>query len=318
MTDSQNWYEIKETSGAGWGLRIMFVLLKFTPAFFMRLLAFPVGFFYWIFSKKARMISKEFLIHERSFSGRKQKFSTLRHIICFALNLVENIQGWGKKFSFKNVTWQNDDVTDLVKNINAGKGVLLLISHTGNAQMLRALAAENEAGVDRPMSVTSFTDTNLNASFSRIIQKVNSQSAFHLMSTRDIGPETIFILQERLEKGEVVVIAGDRISANTNRYIFNDFMGRQARFPYGVYLLASLLNVPVYFVCGMRHKDLSLSPRYDMYVTKCSTDFNCTRKEREDRMKECCSQFAGELERFVSIHPCQWYNFYDFWACSES
>lgn len=280
----------------------------------MRIIAFPVGFFYWIFSGTARKYSREFLDRQKEFSGSGKNFSTLRHIICFALNMVENLQSWAGKFSFKNVTWQNDDVHDLVKNINSGKGTICLINHIGNAQMLKGLAASDQAGVERKMSITTIMDIKNGAGFHNLLKTINSNVEFHVIPSDSIGPETIMILQDRLEQGEMVVIAGDRISANSDKVVEQDFLGKTAKFPYGVFLMTALLKVPVYHICGLRHNDLSLSSKYDMFVTKLDVDFDCGRKEREGRIREAVGKYVQELERFAGMHPCQWYHFYDFWG----
>ena len=302
---SENWYEHKETTNLGY--KLMFLMLKLLPSWFMRLLAFPIGFFYWAFDKKTRLISKKYL----SKVGKK---STLAHVCSFALNLVENVQSWAGKISFKNVNWQNDDVEDLVEKINSAKGCLIVMSHLGNSQMMKALASMGQSGTERKMSITTIMDSELSAGFGALIKKINPDSNFHIVSSNNIGPDTIFLLQERLEKGEVVVIAGDRIGAHSDRYIELDFLGEKARFPYGVFLLLALLNVPTYFVNGLRHKDLTLNPQYAMFVKKSQIDFDCGRKEREERIQKTARLYAENLAELCKKHPYQWYNFFDFWA----
>ncbi|MCR4822320.1 MAG: hypothetical protein K5873_05560 [Treponema sp.] len=307
----KNWYEHKEKTHLGYEL--MLFVLKFFPAAFMRFLAFIVGFFYWLFDHKSRKISKLYLKHYNSFSKEKHK-SSLAHICSFALNLVENLQSWAGKFSFENVTWQGNDIQDLVDNVDRGQGCLLLLSHLGNSQLLKGLASLGESGTKRKLNITSIMDSEITAGFGALQKKVNPDSDFHIISTNKIRPETIFLIQERLEKGELVVIAGDRISAHSKRYINLDFMGANARFPYGVFLLISLLNVPTYFVNGLRHKDISLNPQYDMYVKKNPLNFECSRKEREERILQTAKNYVQNLEELTCPHPYQWYNFFDFWA----
>ena len=244
---------------------------------------------------------------------RKKKLSTLKHFISFALNLVENVHSWGGKFSFDDVNWQNDDVHDLVKNINEGKGTLIVISHLGNAQMLKGLASMGQSGTEQKMSITTISDAKISKGFNALLNEVNSDSSFNLISTDNIGPETILILQERLEKGELVVIAGDRVSAHTDRNLLIDFLDKKANLPYGVFLLIALLNVPTYFVNGLRQKDFSVHPKYDMFVKKNPIQFDCTRKEREQRILQSAKNYAKNLEILAKVHPYQWYNFFDFW-----
>ena len=116
-----------------------------------------------------------------------------------------------------------------------------------------------------------------------------------------------------IESGEMVVIAGDRVSAHTDRNIDVPFLGKNAHFPYGVFLLIALLNAPTYFVTGLRRKDFCINPKYDMFVKKNQISFDCTRKEREEKIKQTVEDFVRNLEDLCKLHPYQWYNFYDFW-----
>lgn len=301
---STQWYEVKQSHNFGY--KMMFFVLKIFPASFMRFLAFFVGFFYWLFGAKARRVSKKYL-------SKVGKSSSLKHISSFALNLVENVQSWAGKFSFSDVHWQNDDVHDLVDNINAGKGTIIVISHLGNAQMMKGLACMGESGTERKMNITTVSDAKISKGFNALLNEINPDSSFNLVSSDDIGPETILLLQERLEQGGVVVIAGDRVSAHTRRNIEIEFLGEKANFPYGVFLLIALLNSPTYFVTGLRQKDFSLSPQYDMFVSKNPISFDCSRKEREERIRQTAENYAKNLENLCKIHPYQWYNFFDFW-----
>ena len=323
MSENTQWYQVKQNHNLGY--KMMFFVLKAFPAVFMRFLAFPIGFFYWAFGRSARRISKDYLLKlgmtllddSENPSSVKLPRSTFKHISSFALNLVENVQSWAGKFSFEDVNWQNDDVHDLVANINAGKGTVIVISHLGNAQMMKGLASMGESGTERKMNITTISDAKISSGFNALLNEINPDSSFNLVNSNDIGPETILLLQERLEQGGVVVIAGDRVSAHTDRNIEIDFLGEKARFPYGVFLLIALLNAPTYFVNGLRQKDFSLHPKYDMFVKKNSLDFDCPRKEREARIVQTAENYVDNLETLTKIHPYQWYNFFDFWAIIE-
>ncbi len=334
MSENTQWYQVKQNHSLGY--KMMFFVLKAFPAVFMRFLAFPIGFFYWAFGKKTRQISKNYLHRVNEFCQRQipqacqnqaspdchcraltRQSSTFKHISSFALNLVENVQSWAGKFSFEDVNWQNDDVHDLVANINARKGTVIVISHLGNAQMMKGLAAMGESGTERKMNITTISDAKISSGFNALLNEINPDSSFNLVNSNDIGPETILLLQARLEQGGVVVIAGDRVSAHTDRNIEIDFLGEKARFPYGVFLLIALLNAPTYFVNGLRQKDFSLHPKYDMFVKKNPLDFDCPRKEREARIVQTAQNYVRNLEGLTKAHPYQWYNFFDFWAIIE-
>ena len=307
---SEQWYEVKQQHNFGY--RLIFALMKICPALIMRFLAIPVGFFYFLFGKRIRAVSRAYL--SRCLGRKAHAREVARHIISFALNLVENIQSWAGVFSFKDLRWLNDDISDLVANINAGVGNIVVISHLGNAQMLKGLASLGESGTKRKVNITTISDENISGGFYALLSDMNPDYAFNHVSTDDIGPETILLLEERLLAGGTVVIAGDRVSAHTSRNLEVEFFGEKAKFPYGVFLLIALLDVPTYFVNGLRQKDISLFPRYDMLAKKNPVRFDCGRKEREERIKETARLYAENLEKLCTLHPYQWYNFFDFWA----
>jgi predicted LPLAT superfamily acyltransferase len=122
------------------------------------------------------------------------------------------------------------------------------------------------------------------------------------------------LLHDRLAAGELAVIAADRTARSAeSRCLTLPFLGRDAPFPYGPFLLAALMEVPVYAVFALRQKDISLFPHYDMGIHKSPVSFDCSRREREGRIQEMARWFAALLERYCKEHPYQWYNFYDFW-----
>jgi predicted LPLAT superfamily acyltransferase len=309
----EHWSEQKEKA-VPWQIRFFFILIKIFPSFFLKILAFPVGFFYFLFAKKARSASRLFL-DRAAFRGKK--LSALRNFTAFALTLVEKVDAWTGRISFDRVHLQEDDADTLTKGLEAGKGAVLLCSHLGNMELLRALADYRRTGVSREIPVVSVADFNTTPFFNSMIKSLNPRSHLSIVSANEVGPETIFSLEEQINAGGLVVIAGDRTSANTRDRIFSiPFLGSEAPFPQGAYLLALLLNAPVYAVFGLRRRDLSIVPEYNMHIRLIDDARQPphSRAERRRRMEYCAGRFAALLEGYCLQYPHQWYNFFDFWA----
>ncbi|GHU65355.1 hypothetical protein FACS189447_04130 [Spirochaetia bacterium] len=318
-TERSHWSRQQEQASRYWHVRLLLVLFKFLPVIILRILSFPVALSYFIASKKVREVSRCYL--EKVFKavnlnqGRQIRPNSLKHFHAFALTVIEKVEAWGGKVLFKRIHFQNDDITDLIDNLETGKGALLICSHLGNAELLRALADFNRTGVSRKIPVTSIVDFTVTAYFNRMLREVNPLSMMHVISANDISPGTVILLQEQLAAGGLVVIAGDRTSAHTqDKYFLFPLLGEDAPFGYGSFFLAALLNVPTYFVFALRQKDVSLSSQYNMHVHKCPVSFDCPRRERDARIKETARLFAADLEHYCKQSPYQWYNFYDFWA----
>jgi predicted LPLAT superfamily acyltransferase len=323
-----HWSQHKEKAAGYWNVKLLLILFKLFPVVIMRVIAFPVGFFYFLFSKRGRAESRRFLqkaapFVEQSETAKKclSPFGPLRHIISFSLTLVEKIQAWGGKFQFKNIHFQNDDVEDLIQELENGKGVFLITSHLGNIELLRGLANLNRTGVSRKTPITAIIDTKVNENFSRMLKELNPQSDFDIINAGEIGSHTAIMLEDKLASGTMVTIAGDRTAARSHAAGGNTkgenfmipFLGEEAPFSPGIFYLAVLMKAPVYFIFALRRGDLSIKPEYDMHVHKSALSRECSRKERLDRSSILAQSFTGLLERYCKETPFQWYNFFDFW-----
>jgi predicted LPLAT superfamily acyltransferase len=294
---------------------------KIFPIRFLRFLSFLVTIPYYLTAKKPKILTLRFLEKAAAVlrnEGIPFKPSVFRLFQAFALTILEKVEVWNGKVRFNRIHFQDDDIGDLIQTLEQGKGALLICSHLGNYELLRGLAFFNRTGVSRNIPVTSIVDFSVMPSFTKMLQSMNPASMMHLISANEVGPETVILLQERIAAGGLVVIAGDRTSANTrDKYFLFPFLGEDAPFAVGPFFLAALLNAPTYFVWALRRKDVSLSSEYNMHVHKNPFSFDCSRKERNRRVEELARLFARKLEYYCKQYPHQWYNFYDFWAKPE-
>jgi predicted LPLAT superfamily acyltransferase len=319
--DLVHWSRQKERAAGYWHVKLLLVLFRAFPTVVLRLLAFPVGFIYFIFSKKSRNLSQRFLQKaalrvEAPETAKKCRspFGALRHIVSFSLGVVEKIESWGGRFPFKNIQFRDDDICGFVEGLEDRKGAFLICSHLGNVELLRGLASFNRTGVSRNVVVTSIVDFSVTADFNRMLGELNKESMTGIISVNQINPHTAILLEEKLSSGELVVIAGDRTSAGRGDNIMIPFLGEEAPFPRGPFYLASLMDAPVYFVFALRLEDISLKNTYALHVHKSGISFDCPRKERHKRAEDLARSFAALLEGYCRKYPFQWYNFYDFWS----
>jgi predicted LPLAT superfamily acyltransferase len=314
-----HWSQHKEQAAGYWQMKLLIVLFRFFPLIILRAIAFPVGFMYFLFSKRGRTESRRFLqkiapLIEDPLLAKKcrSRFGSLRHIISFSLSVVEKMQGWGGKFSFDDIEFQNDDIDELNRQLEEGKGAFLLFSHLGNAMLLMGLLNLGRTGVSRKIQVTAILDLKGSAHFSRMLNELNPQSKLDIIFADEMGSHTAVLLEERIAAGGLVLVTGDRTSMS-GKNIMIPFLGKEAPFPYGVFFLATLMNAPVYCLFGMRRKALSIRPKYDIHVHKSLLSFDCPRKERLKKCSLLVESFAALLAQYCKEQPFQWYNFFDFW-----
>lgn len=316
MSNQSHWTEQKEVIKTNKPLKLLLLLLKHIPGVFVRALIYPVSFFYYVFVKEARKSAEEYQKQLRDFTGRNipPRISPYKQILSFALCVLEKMEGWLGKIKFSKIQYHNDDISSILELLKQGKGAMLITSHLGNMELMRSLSDYNVQLVGREVPVYVIMDMDVNSNFSQTLKSVNPKVSFNVINSNQIGPDSMVTLMEAVEQGALVVVAGDRTSPKSKEKVLRiNFLGKEASFPYGVFLIPALMKVPVYFMFGLRSKLSIFNPKQNVYIEKCHTDFNCSRTEREERIIQCCGEFVARLEKYCILYPYQWYNFFDFW-----
>ena len=86
-----------------------------------------------------------------------------------------------------------------------------------------------------------------------------------------------------------------------------------AEFSQGPYLMAALLDCPVYLFFCRREGE-----RYGLRVERLAERIVLPRGRRGEALAAYAATYAARLEKHVLEDPFQWYNFYDFWRPSGS
>ena len=311
-----HWADEAEAIKSNKPLKFLLILFKIMPEFLIHLFCYPVAFFFFLFTPHARYDARNYQKRLKEYTGGKVPFrvSAFQQILSFSLCVLEKMEGWLGKVRFDRINYQDDDIEDILNCLRKGNGALLLTSHLGNMELLRSLQDYNTQLCGRVVPVVIVMDMKVSAQFSQTMKEINPNYSLNVVDSSNIGPDSMIYLQEQAEQGALIVIAGDRTSAqNREKVIVKDFLGKPADFPYGVFLLLALMKMPVYFMFGMRSRMSIFNPKYNVHIEKSKVDFNCPRSERDARIKECCGEFVEKLEKFCKLYPYQWYNFFNFW-----
>ena len=84
--------------------------------------------------------------------------------------------------------------------------------------------------------------------------------------------------------------------------------GKKAFLPQGPWILAGILNAPVF-----TSYNIYSDGRYHSYLNEWGPIKLRDRKNREEEIKQLASRFIQELEEMVIKSPYDWFNFYNFW-----
>jgi len=316
MSRNGHWRDTKEKAVGSWQMDFMRLAYRFLGIRGLKLILYPAVFFFCLFAPGVMHTSRRYLKKAASFSGKKKPrlWDSYLHIVSFTLSMIEKIAAWSGDIHLDAITFHDDSVKDLIQLLDSGSGAVILCSHLGNIEILRALASYGESKTSRAICVNSIVDFSGTEKFNAMLKKLNPQSMMRLVSAKNIGLETVMDLQSRLAAGELVVIAADRVSSTTRNKVESvSFLGSTAQFPQGAFVLASVMDVPFFYMFGLRRYDLRPVECYDMHVYQSSVSFTGSKKDRKAKITSAVNEYVQHLEHHLQDHPLQWFNFYNFW-----
>jgi predicted LPLAT superfamily acyltransferase len=94
-----------------------------------------------------------------------------------------------------------------------------------------------------------------------------------------------------------------------NKTITMPFLGQDAKFPAGPFMLAATFRVPVSLVFACKESNT----HYHLYATR-PREYNGRRRQG---VELAAQDFVEEMEAIVKKYPEQWFNYYDFWDSSN-
>ena len=302
---ARHWSQIGE-AGAVAGLWFMYALYRLAGRLPFRIVLYPVVAYYWLAYPVARRASREYLAnlqHATGALGREPgPRDTLRHFLSFADTILDKMLAVGGRYRFDRLRFVGR--AELEAQMKSGRGALLVTAHVGCLEMCQALA-------DAPhLKLTVLVHTLHAERFNRILERLSPGRAMRLLQVTELTPATAVLLAQRIDAGEFVAIAGDRVPVQAGRASSVDvpFLGRPAPFPTGAYMLASLLKCPLVMMGCIRQGDT-----HEIVFERLA---EVVRLPRADRRAACASHaadFAQRLERLLARAPYEWFNFYSFW-----
>ena len=87
------------------------------------------------------------------------------------------------------------------------------------------------------------------------------------------------------------------------------FLGEDAAFSHGPYVLAALMGCPVYLMFCLREGN-----GHTVYFERFAERISLPRHDRQTTLDGLVNRYARRLEYYCLRAPLQFYNFYDFWA----
>ncbi|HEX5792889.1 MAG TPA: acetyltransferase [Rheinheimera sp.] len=307
-TNATHW-AAKQENGSYQAIRLLLLLYRFGGKWVIMLCLAPVLAYFFVKDRSARTASRQFLQQVHRYQGTQSPFfqqpgywQSYQHFWQFALAALAKIDGWLGRIAQDQVVYGGSLSFEQIRQ--SGKGAVLIGSHLGNLEVCRALVRSKY-----PIRINILAHTKHAAAFNRILKESNSDVDLNLIEVTELTPAVSVMLSECTERGELVVIVGDRISTQApERAVWADFLGKPAPFAVGPWVLASLLQCPVYLMFCMKQRH-----GYNLMFEPFADQLHLPRKQRQQVLTELVQRYAKVLEAVACRYPLQWFNFYDFW-----
>jgi predicted LPLAT superfamily acyltransferase len=295
--------------GLYWGLQISAWAYRLLGRRGCMAVLAPVVLYFYLTAGERRRASLDFLARAFAASGRSAPgwWDGYRHFMSFARRALDSFIAWMGRMPADVV--MPVEVSALDEAIAQTRGAVFIVSHHGNVDISRALL-----DADTRRRVVVLMHTRHAENYNRILREFNPEAAVNTFQVTEMGPDTAIALQQRVETGDWLFIAGDRTPVGGGRRTSAaPFLDAAAEFSQGPYLLAALLDCPVYLFFCRREGE-----RYGLRVERLADRIVLPRGRRAEALAAYAATYAARLEKHVLEDPFQWYNFYDFWRPSGS
>ncbi len=262
-----------------------------------RLLLYPITSYFVITARAARRTSYEYLKRVRGYPAHW--WHVFRHFHCFAATILDRLYLMRGEFHRFDVKLHGKEI--LHRRMESGKGCILLGSHLGSFEVLRALGV-----MQRNFPLKVLMDANHNQNITRFLDALNPAIASTVIAPDRV--DTLLTVKESLDAGFFVGTLGDRVSSD-GKTTKCQFLGRPAAFPVGPIVVAAMTHSPVILFFGLYRGGNC----YEIYFEHFADEITLARDRRAEEIQLWMQRYAERLEHFTRLAPYNWFNFYPFW-----
>jgi predicted LPLAT superfamily acyltransferase len=296
VSEADRWATLPER-GTPASLRVIAWIAEHIGRPAARLLLYPITLYFVITARAARRTSYEYL--KRLRGEPVHWWRVFRHFHCFAATILDRVYLLRGEFERFRVTVHGKEI--LHGQIESSRGSILLGSHLGSFEMLRAMGV-----MQRSVPLKVLMDTVHNQNITRFFDALNPTVAGTVIAPD--RPDTLIRVKENLDAGCFIGMLGDRVSGG-DKTTRCQFLNACATFPAGPVLLAATMRCPVILFFGLYRGGNS----YEIYFEHFADEITLDRDHRAEDIQRWMQRYGERLEYYARLAPYNWFNFYPFW-----
>ena len=303
----QHWAAQSER-GTPFFLRLTAWLVCHCPAWLLRLcVRVVVAYFYLTAPAQRRHIARYQARLSAVFPHlRLPERPVWRQFVTFGEAITDRFAVWQRQIRYADLRVEDpDNVYAAVRRSAAGggHGHVLVCSHVGNMEVCRALVDHHQGFVLNVLVHSRHAEA-----FNRALKEAGAND-IRLIQVSDLDAALMLDLHRRLQAGEWIAIAADRVPVRGEKTVAVDFLGQRALMPQGPWLLACLLKAPLVSVFCSK-----INGQYRLRLEHFSAVPDGRKQARAATVAALAQSFAHRLAAECAVVPLQWFNFYDFWG----
>ena len=252
-----------------------------------------VIFYYVLFSPKSNRDTYNYFRKRHKFFKWKSILSVYKSYYTFGKTLTDKVAistGLRDKF-----TYTHDGIEHIDALLKKNQGGILISGHVGNFEISNYFL-EDRYSISKISMVTTMAE---HQNIQEYMERISVKSHLKFIVVKE-DMSHIFEIHNAIDDGGLVVFTGDRYMPGS-KTLKETFLGQEAQFPVGPYLLASRLNMPVLFVYFMKGP----KRHYDLYAR--------TAKFKARDAQGLLKEYTQSMEWILKKYPLQWFNYFDFW-----
>lgn len=267
----------------------------------------PISVYFFLANGVARRASREFLsMHARRYPQfwhhSPNNWDVIRHIYSFGQAILDKVLAWSTAIDPSCFVIQNQPALDVF--LSRASGQLIIGSHLGNLEFCRGFV---QRYMDKTINILVYDQHSAN--FVKIMQKINPGSRINVYQVTQLDIPLILLLKNKIDNGEWLFIAGDRVPVAGDRTLQVEFFGKPAPFAIGPYILAKTLQCEVSLMFSYR-----IGEQVNFEVVPFADKITLPRGDGGEQLQTYVQAYAAELEKQAAKAPFQWFNFYPYWA----
>lgn len=258
---------------------------------------FFVAAYFCFFAKDSTKSTYYYFRKRLHYSKFKSILSIYKSYFVFGQTIIDKIAiSSGLKSKF---TYDFDGVERIKEVLKQKEGGILISAHLGNFEIAEHFFGELEENDFISLLTTNIEHTAIKDYLDSVTKKSNIKI---ILIKEDLSH--IFEINAALTRNEIVCITGDRYIKDS-KYLIQELLGEEAKFPAGPFLIGSRLQVPVLFVYVLKET----SKHYHLYAR--------TAQVEHGNAKALLKEYTQSLEWMLKKYPLQWFNYFAFWDVNE-